>query len=201
MDKVYYRYSNKTKGRSEKLDVVISEMRDYKESDMPSIPLIFQNQVIGLVAKDKSRREKIVDEWKRDLEKPSAYWVRGVESLQQAVVSGNEFVVEKLKESNAKISDDDAEGLLAIVGIFKNQRLSEFSVFERKKIQMIAAFATEANVLIMKDLYEEVTVAEKKELDQILVEFTVCKTILLSASSERNIKEICDRIINIDGIC
>ena len=134
------------------MDVVISEMRDYKESDMPSIPLIFQNQVIGLVAKDKSRREKIVDEWKRDLEKPSAYWVRGVESLQQAVVSGNEFVVEKLKESNVKISDDDAEGLLAIVGIFKNQRLSEFSVFERKKIQMIAAFATGANVLIMQEL-------------------------------------------------
>lgn len=198
MDEVYYRYSNKTKGENEKLGVVTNENKKFKKSDKPSIPLIFQNQVIGIVAKDKLRREKIVDEWKRDLEKPSALWVRGVESLQPAVVSGNEFVAEKLKEINVKISDDDAEGLLGIVGIFKNQRLSEFSIFERKKIQMIAAFATEANVLIMKDLYEGVTVAEKKELDQILIEFTVCKTILLSASSESSIKEICDRIINID---
>ena len=198
MDEVYYRYSNKTKGENEKLGVVTNENKKFKKSDKPFIPLIFQNQVIGIVAKDKLRREKIVDEWKRDLEKPSALWVRGVESLQPAVVSGNEFVAEKLKEINVKISDDDAEGLLGIVGIFKNQRLSEFSIFERKKIQMIAAFATEANVLIMKDLYEGVTVAEKKELDQILIEFTVCKTILLSASSESSIKEICDRIINID---
>lgn len=198
MDEVYYRYSNKTKGENEKLGVVTNENKKFKKSDKPSIPLIFQNQVIGIVAKDKLSREKIVDEWKRDLEKPSALWVRGVESLQPAVVSGNEFVAEKLKEINVKISDDDAEGLLGIVGIFKNQRLSEFSIFERKKIQMIAAFATEANVLIMKDLYEGVTVAEKKELDQILIEFTVCKTILLSASSESSIKEICDRIINID---
>lgn len=183
------------------MGVVTNELIAKKESDMPSLPLIFQNQVIGLVAKDKSRREKTVDEWKRDLEKPSAYWVRGVEPLRQELISGNEFVVDRLKESNVKISNDDAEGLLTIVGIFKNRRISDFSIFEQKKIQMIDAFATEANVLIMEDLYEGVTVGEKKELDRILVEFTVCKTILLSASSESNIKEICDRIINIDETC
>lgn len=191
----------KQREENEKLGVVTNELIAKKESDMPSLPLIFQNQVIGLVAKDKSRREKTVDEWKRDLEKPSVYWVRGVEPLRQEVISGNEFVVDRLKESNVKISNDDAEGLLTIVGIFKNRRISDFSIFEQKKIQMIAAFATEANVLIMEDLYEGVTVGEKKELDRILVEFTVCKTILLSASSESNIKEICDRIINIDATC
>lgn len=159
---------------------------------------IYQNQVIGIVSLNEEKRLETLQTWQYDLQKPSAYWVRGVRNLQDKIISGDKEIIEKLKEQNAKIDDEIAEGLLVIVGIFDNRKITELTPFECKKVQMIDAFATDANVLVMGDLYENVTEDEKKELDQILVEFSVCRTILLTASDEKNIGWICDKIINLD---
>lgn len=159
---------------------------------------IYQNQVVGVVSKSEGSRKEVLHKLLYGLQTPSAYWVRGIQELQDNVIRGDKDVISKLKEQDAKMDDDFAEGLLAIVGILDNRQIRELTPFERKKVQMISAFATGANVLVMGDLYEGVSEEEKKEIDQILIEFSVCKTILLTASGKENITDICDKIVEVD---
>lgn len=166
-------------------------------SDAKKIP-IYQNQIVGIVSAQEEKRTEKLQDITDTLLNASTYWVRGVRWIQDKVILGEMAVVEKLKEQDEGIDDDFAKGLLAVVGIFDNRKTTELSSFERRKVQMIDAFATGANVLVMPDLYEGVLVGEKKELDQILIEFSVCKTILLTASGLDNIREICDKIFILD---
>lgn len=166
-------------------------------SDSKKIP-IYQNQIVGIVSAQEEKRTERLQEITDTLLNASTYWVKGVRKLQDKVIRGDKTVVEKLKEQDAGIDDDFAKGLLAVVGIYDNRKTTELSSFERRKVQMIDAFATGANVLVMPDLYEGVLEEEKKELNQILIEFSVCKTILLTASGLDDIREICDKIFILD---
>lgn len=156
----------------------------------------YQNQIIGVVSVDKAKRLGMLEALKSDIE-TSGLSTISIRELQDGVITGNAKVVDKLKELPSKFDNEHAEGLLSVVGIYDNRRMNELTSFEQKKFSMICAFASRTDVLVMEDLYEEASEDEQKKLDEILIEFSVSKIILLTATKESYIRSICDRIINL----
>lgn len=156
---------------------------------------LYQNQIIGIVSVNKEKRFGMLEILKKRFQS-TVFQVRGIRDLQDQITCGDGHVIERLKEQCPQF--DDIEGLLAIVDIYDNREIGELTPFEQKKVQMIAVFASGAGVLAMDDLYEDTSEEEKEELDQILTEFSVSKTILLSAANSASISRICDSIVNLD---
>lgn len=160
---------------------------------------IYQNQIFGVVSKNKIKRMEIVHKWGKWLRKSDFTWIKGTKSLQNLILDNEKKVVECVKQVNSDINDYEAEGFLAIIGIFENKKIIELTNFELKKMKMIILFLSSSDVLIMEDLYEETSDDEKQELNQILIEFSVCKSILITASNIMAIQSICDKIMDLDN--
>lgn len=78
-----------------------------------------------------------------------------------------------------------------------NHNIASMTEFEKRKLKLVDAFLSNADILVLQNLYNNVNSAEKEELDAYLKEFSTCRTMILTAVDSYNIMEICDKIIEI----
>ena len=62
---------------------------------------------------------------------------------------------------------------------------------------MVDAYLADADILVLQNLYDNVNSVEKEELDAYLKDFSTCRTMILTATDDHDIIEICDKIIEI----
>lgn len=154
------------------------------------------NKIIGFVSADLKIRKKIkkifLDAYMKNL---YGKWVERISNLESLVVLKGETVIENFRLKNPLLDEYTSFGLLEFVGIedvFRN--ISELSIYERKKLQMIEALASRSDIVILDDLYEELSHNERKEIDEVLVEYSLQKSIILTASTTNIIENISEMI-------
>lgn len=78
-----------------------------------------------------------------------------------------------------------------------NQNITTMTEFEKRKLKMVDAYLADADILVLQNLYDNVNSVEKEELDAYLKDFSTCRTMILTATDDHDIIEICDKIIEI----
>ncbi len=78
-----------------------------------------------------------------------------------------------------------------------NQNIATMTEFEKKKLKIVDAFLSNEDILVLQNLYNNVNSSEKEELDAYLEEFSLCRTMIITAVDDYNIIEICDKVIEI----
>lgn len=89
--------------------------------------------------------------------------------------------------------DDIIEGLLILVGIDKNAKVSSLSVAERRRLILTDVMFFRAENYVLCGLYEGVSTADAEILDQILTELSLSGNLHIGYMGEP-LTDICDEI-------
>ncbi len=116
--------------------------------------------------------------------------------IEDDIVNMGLNALENLKKQYPNCYEDTLLGMLEMIDL-NNQNIATMTEFEKRKLKLVDAYLSNADILVLQDLYNNVNGADKEELDKYLKEFSLCKTMILTAVDSCNIMEICDKIIEI----
>ncbi len=155
---------------------------------------IRKNTVWGIVSAKSNIRElivkEIVDGCIRNKLVKSGSKLR---CMEDNIINVGNNALENLKKQHPYCDEDTLLGMLEFFNL-DNCNISAMSEFEKKKLKMIDAYLSGEDVLVLHNLYNNVNQTEKNELDNYLMEFSLCRTVIIIANSDENILEICDKI-------
>lgn len=116
--------------------------------------------------------------------------------IEDDIISVGPNALENLKKRYPNCSEDTLSGMIELINL-DNQNITTMTEFEKRKLKMVDAYLADADILVLQNLYDNVNSVEKEELDAYLKDFSTCRTMILTATDDHDIIEICDKIIEI----
>lgn len=154
---------------------------------------IRKNEIWGIVSANNDIKDLIVDRYKKgELVRNSSK----LRCIEDDIVNIGLNALENLKKQYPNCSEDTLSGMLAMINL-NNQNIATMTEFEKKKLKIVDAFLSNEDILVLQNLYNNVNSSEKEELDAYLEEFSLCRTMIITAVDDYNIIEICDKVIEI----
>lgn len=154
---------------------------------------IHKNEIWGIVSANNDIKDLILDGYKKGKLVRNSNKLRCIED---DIISVGPNALENLKKRYPNRSEDTLSGMLELINL-DNQNIATMTEFEKRKLKMVDAYLADADILVLQNLYDNVNSLEKEELDAYLEDFSTCRTILLTATDDNDIIEICDKIIEI----
>lgn len=152
-----------------------------------------KNEIWGIVSAKNDIKDLIVDRYKKGKLVRNSSKLRCIED---DVVSVGLNALENLIKRYPNCPEDTLLGMLELINL-NNQNIATMTEFEKRKLKIVDAFLSGADILVLQNLYNNVNSVEKEELDDYLKEFSLYRTIILTAADDHDIIEICDKIIEV----
>lgn len=154
---------------------------------------IYKNEIWGIVSANNDIKDLILDGYKKGKLVRNSNKLRCIED---DIISVGPNTLENLKKRYPNCSEDTLSGMIELINL-DNQNITTMTEFEKRKLKMVDAYLADADILVLQNLYDNVNSVEKEELDAYLEDFSTCRTMILTATDDHDIIEICDKIIEI----
>ncbi len=154
---------------------------------------IYKNEIWGIVSANNDIKDLILDGYKKGKLVRNSNKLRCIED---DIISVGPNALENLKKRYPNCSEDTLSGMIELINL-DNQNITTMTEFEKRKLKMVDAYLADADILVLQNLYDNVNSVEKEELDAYLKDFSTCRTMILTATDDHDIIEICDKIIEI----